>query len=157
MASTTSNNVSADLVWEIVRGNNSYLVKRKQFGGVQFSRDPLNLLNKNSRKYAGFVNEKAIGVQPAEKGGVKVISKKESAASKPAKSTTEVTHSGGQNTKKIYKTVASQTAKNGYRADLREAAVSRVSAIRKSLKEPKPTPESKPRGAKAKKAAATES
>ncbi|KAI1405791.1 60S ribosomal protein L28 [Hypoxylon fuscum] len=157
MAPTTSNSVSADLVWEIVRGNNAFLVKRKESGGLQFSRDPLNLTNKNSRKYAGFVNDKAIGIQPAEKGGLKVISKKESAALKPAKSSTEVTHSGGQSTRKLYKTVANQAAKSGYRADLREAAVARVSAIRQSQKDTKPTPEKKPRGAKAKKAAATES
>ncbi|KAI0887410.1 60S ribosomal protein L28 [Annulohypoxylon maeteangense] len=154
MAVTASNLVSADLIWEISRSNNSYLVKRKEAGGVQFSRDPLNLVNKNSRKYAGFLNDKAIGVQPAEKNGVKVISKKESASLKPAKSTTEVVHSGGQTTRKIYKTVANKAAAGGYRADLREAAVARVSAIRRSQKEPKPTPESKPRGAKAKKAAA---
>lgn len=55
---------------------------------------------------------------------------------------------------RIYKTVANKAAASGYRADLREAAVARVSAIRKSQKDPKPTPESKPRGAKAKKAAA---
>ncbi len=30
--------------------NNSYLVKRKSGGGSQFSRDPLNLMNKHSRK-----------------------------------------------------------------------------------------------------------
>ena len=30
--------------------NNAYLVKRKTAGGVQFSRDPLNLMNKHSRK-----------------------------------------------------------------------------------------------------------
>jgi len=30
--------------------SNAFLVKRKQAGGVQFSRDPLNLLNKHSRK-----------------------------------------------------------------------------------------------------------
>ncbi|KAI1378271.1 60S ribosomal protein L28 [Hypoxylon crocopeplum] len=157
MAPTTSNLISADLVWEIVRSNNAYLVKRKESGGVQFSRDPLNLTNKHTRKYAGFVNDKAIGVQFGEKGGVKVISKKESDALKPTKSTTEVTHSGGQSTKKIYKTVASQTAKSGYRADLREAAVARVSAVRQSQKPTKPTPERKPRGAKAKKAAAADS
>ena len=29
--------------------NNSYLVKRKSGGGAQFSRDPLNLVNKHSR------------------------------------------------------------------------------------------------------------
>jgi len=34
--------------------NNSYLVKRN---GVQLSRDPLNLTNRHSRKWAGFVNE----------------------------------------------------------------------------------------------------
>ncbi|KAI8966866.1 ribosomal protein L28e [Daldinia sp. FL1419] len=150
-------NVSADLVWELVRNNNSYLVKRKEFGGVQFSRDPLNLTNVHSRKHAGFVNPKAIGIQAAEKNGVKVISKKVSAAQQPAKSTTEITHNGGQATRKLYKIVANQTAKSGYRPDLREAAVSRVSAIRQSQREPKPTPEKKPRGAKAKKAAAPES
>ena len=30
--------------------NNAYLVKRKSGGGSQFSRDPLNLMNKHSRK-----------------------------------------------------------------------------------------------------------
>lgn len=56
-----------------------------------------------------------------------------------------------------YKAVANHSAKNGYRPDLREVAVQRVSAIRRSQREPKPTPEKKPRGAKAKKAAADES
>ena len=36
---------------DVVLGtNNAYLVKRKSGGGVQFSRDPLNLVNKHSRK-----------------------------------------------------------------------------------------------------------
>ena len=30
--------------------NNAFLVKRKSGGGSQFSRDPLNLMNKHSRK-----------------------------------------------------------------------------------------------------------
>lgn len=30
--------------------NNSYLVKRKSGGGSQFSKDPMNLMNKYSRK-----------------------------------------------------------------------------------------------------------
>lgn len=34
----------------ITGNNNSYLVKRNTGGGVQFSRDPLNLANVNSRK-----------------------------------------------------------------------------------------------------------
>lgn len=32
-----------------IGNNNSFLVKRKQAGGVHFSRDPLNLVNKNTR------------------------------------------------------------------------------------------------------------
>ena len=42
--------------------NNAYLCKRKQAGGIQFSRDPMNLVNKHSRKYEGFINDKAIGI-----------------------------------------------------------------------------------------------
>ena len=44
--------------------NNAYLVKRKSGGGVQFSRDPMNLTNVHSRKNAGFINDKAIGILP---------------------------------------------------------------------------------------------
>ena len=86
-------NISPDLIWECVRkystlpndrctcsvgpagNNNAYLVNRKSGGGARFSRDPLNLTNKHSRKvstnteydfmlwliasqYDGFVNDK---------------------------------------------------------------------------------------------------
>lgn len=53
--------------------NNAYLVKRKQAGGIQFSRDPFNLTNKHSRKYEGFVNDKAIGIN-ADDNTVKLAS-----------------------------------------------------------------------------------
>ncbi len=51
-------------------------MKRRSGGGVQFSRDPLNLRNKHSRKHAGFVNEKAAGIQENDNGGVTVVTKK---------------------------------------------------------------------------------
>ncbi|KAF2963938.1 hypothetical protein GQX73_g9635 [Xylaria multiplex] len=172
---------SADLVWEIVRNNNSFLVKRKASGGVQFSRDSLNLTNKNARKWAGFVNDKAIGVVPGDKEAVKVLSKKTSESNKPAKAITETVYSGGKSARKLvhldyslriqkmfcvygeqemlmrllyrtYVAVANQAAKSNYRADLREAAVARASAIRHSYKKPKASPEPKLRGSKAKKA-----
>lgn len=38
-----------------IGSQNAYIVKRK---GVQFSRDPLNLVNLHSRKHSGFVNTK---------------------------------------------------------------------------------------------------
>ena len=61
-------NVSPDLIWEItskrssskhsidsanagkIGTTNSYLVKQRGGGRVQFSRDPLNLMNKHSKK-----------------------------------------------------------------------------------------------------------
>ncbi|KDN68397.1 putative ribosomal L28e family protein [Colletotrichum sublineola] len=164
MAATLPN-VSPDLIWEVVRSQNAFLVNRNDAGGLQLSRDPLNLVNKHSRKYAGFVNDKryeatvtdkihnqAIGVVPNEKGGVKVISKNQKNGNKPAKSLTEVTYGGNKSARKTYSAVARQAAAGGYRADLREAAVQRVSAIRLAQRPVKPTPEKKPRGNKAKKA-----
>lgn len=53
---------------------------------------------------------------------------------------------------RVYKGVADKTAQNGYRADLREEAVARVSAVRRSQKAKKDTPAQKPRGAKARQA-----
>ncbi|TLS29126.1 hypothetical protein PpBr36_00505 [Pyricularia pennisetigena] len=149
-------NVSADLIWEVVRNQNAFLEKRNTNGGVQFSRDPLNLTNKHSRKYAGFVNDKAIGVQPSsnEKGGVAIISKKVGAGNKPASSQTTTTFRPHKNNRSTYKAVANQTAKNGYRADLRQAAVARTSAILKSQRPVKAEPEKKLRGNAAKKAQA---
>ncbi|EHK17727.1 uncharacterized protein TRIVIDRAFT_88756 [Trichoderma virens Gv29-8] len=158
MAATLPN-ISSDLIWEVVRSNNSYLHKTgaRSNGGIQLSRDPLNLTNKHSRKYAGFVNDKAVGIVANEKGGVVVISKKAAAAAQPAKSVAKTTIGGGKSTRKTYKAVASQVAKTGYRADLRAAAVERVSAIRRSQLPVKADPEPKLRGKKAKAAAAGES
>ncbi|KAK4106719.1 ribosomal protein L28e [Parathielavia hyrcaniae] len=147
-------NVSADLIWEVSRPYNSFLVQRKAGGAPRFSRDPLNLTNLHSRKYAGFVNDKAIGIVPNEKGGVQVISKKPASANKPASGVYKVTYGGNKTSRKTYKAVANQAAKNGYRPDLRPAAVARASAIRRSQRSTKPDPVKKPRGAAAKRAAA---
>ncbi|KAJ5612385.1 hypothetical protein N7510_005579 [Penicillium lagena] len=146
-------NVSNDLIWQVTRNQNAYLVRRNTCGGSQLSRDPLNLLNKHSFKYAGYTNNKALGVQPAENGGVTVISKKPGNPQQPGKNEVSVTYGPNTSTRKIYKGVASKTAKNGYRADLREEAVARVSAVRRSQKPKKDTPAPKVRGAKARAAA----
>ncbi|KAG5296065.1 60S ribosomal protein L28e [Histoplasma capsulatum G186AR] len=143
-------NVSDDLVWEIARAQNSFLVKRP---GCQFSRDPLNLANKHSRKYAGFANSKAIGIHLTENGNVSVTTKKPGMSNKPASNAITNTYSSTAASRKIYKGVANTTAKSGYRPDLRAVAVSRASALRASQKTKKEAPAKKPRGVKARKAA----
>ncbi|KAI5457885.1 ribosomal L28e protein [Mariannaea sp. PMI_226] len=145
-------NISSDLIWEVVRNNNAYFAKSKKNGGVQLSRDPLNLTNKASRKHAGFVNEKAIGVQPNGEKGVVVVTKRASAANKPAK--TEISSTITSTPRKTYQSVANIAAKNNYRADLRAAAVERASAIRNSQRPVKADPEPKLRGKKKAAAAA---
>ncbi|RMJ00575.1 hypothetical protein BHE90_015597 [Fusarium euwallaceae] len=146
-------NISSDLVWEIVRNNNSFSAKSKKNGGVQFSRDPLNLTNLSSRKYAGFVNDKAVGITVGEKGEV-VVTTKKAQPNKPAQNTTTTSYNAVKSNRKTYQAVANQVAKNSYRPDLRAAAVERASAIKRSNKPVKPEPEQKLRGNKAKKAAA---
>ncbi|KAL2816375.1 ribosomal L28e protein family-domain-containing protein [Aspergillus cavernicola] len=150
-------NVSSDLIWQLTRSQSSYLVKRNSGGGVQLSRDPLNVLNKHSFKYAGYSNTKAVGVQATEDGGIVAITKKPGTAQKPTKSLSTVTYGPSSSNRKIYKGVADKTAKRGYRADLREDAVARVAALRRSQKAKKDTPARKPRGAQVTKAAEQES
>ena len=58
---------------------------------------------------------------------------------------------------RTYKGIVNYTAKQGYRADLRQEAVARASAIRQSQRPKKESPEKKVRGARAKKAAEGES
>jgi large subunit ribosomal protein L28e len=157
-------------------GNRSaYTVKRRSGGGVEFSRDPLNLLGKHSRvvrtrpfpsvtegshqltvhrkKHDGYINDKAIGIQPSEKGGVTLLTKKSGTSHKPASSTHTSTFSSSTSGRKSYRTIVNSTAKKGYRSDLRAAAVKRASAIKASQKPVKADKETKLRGAKAKKAA----
>lgn len=53
---------------------------------------------------------------------------------------------------RIYKGIVNYTAKQGYRADLRQEAVARASSIKQSQKPKKEDPKVKLRGAKARKA-----
>ncbi|EPS26071.1 hypothetical protein PDE_01007 [Penicillium oxalicum 114-2] len=149
-------NVSNDLIWQITRNQNAYLVRRNTGGGSQFSRDPLNLVNKHSFKYSGFANNKAIGVQSDDNGNVVVITKKPNNPQQPAKNQVVTTYGPSTSTRKVYKGVASKTAQHGYRADVREEAVARVSALRRAALPKKETPASKPRGAKARQAEKSE-
>ncbi|KAL9613737.1 MAG: hypothetical protein Q9167_001751 [Letrouitia subvulpina] len=152
---TDYNNVSSDLLWEICRPYNAYLVKNKTGGGSQFSKDPLNLLNKHSRKHSGFVNNKAVGVQSADNGGLTLITKKTKQQNRPSASSNKVTWAGNPSGPKIYKGIVNYTAKQNYRADLRQEAVARASAVRQSQRTKKDIPEKKLRGSKAKAAAET--
>jgi large subunit ribosomal protein L28e len=156
MAATLPN-YSDDVAWLVGRTWNSYLVKGRTQCGTLFSRDPLNLKNIHAKNVAGFANSKAVGISPGAEGGVVVTRKKTTGSTKPAASFHKQAFGKHRSNRKIYRSVATTTAKSGYRPDLRALAVSRASAILASQRPKKPTPVSKPRGKNATKAAAAES
>ncbi|CAG8727680.1 10804_t:CDS:2, partial [Acaulospora morrowiae] len=109
--------MSADLIWAIVRDNNSFLVKRN---GAQFTFEPNNLTNLNSFKYSGLANKKTIGISSApDNRGVVVTSKKNNVASfRPTKTVHKVALSKG--VRKSAKSFTNLYTRAGYRPDLRK-------------------------------------
>merc|ERR1739848_267851 len=62
--------MSQSIVWGITRQNHAYLLKSRENGGVQFDKHPANLKNKNTLKYSGIANAKAIAIQAGDEGAI---------------------------------------------------------------------------------------
>ncbi|RDX85317.1 60S ribosomal protein L28-2, partial [Mucuna pruriens] len=127
--------VPGQLIWEIVKRNNSFLVK--EFGrgtqSVQFSREPNNLYNLNTYKYSGLANKKTVTVQGAGKDlFVLLATSKTRKQNKPA----ALLHKSlmKKEFRRMAKAVQNQVADHYYRPDLRKAALARLSAVSRSLK-----------------------
>ncbi|KAI9689574.1 MAG: hypothetical protein M1822_010226 [Bathelium mastoideum] len=154
---TEYENISTDLIWLCSRGNNSMLLKRKSAGGVTFSRDPLNLTNIHNRKYEGFIDTKAIGINPSPRNpNALTLTTKNPDSVNPAGAPSQPaklykTHHFPANThnRQIYRQLIKETTRQGYRVDLRQEMIARASALRQAQRTKKPTPERKPRGRKA--------
>ncbi|KAG9520018.1 ribosomal protein L28e, partial [Aureobasidium melanogenum] len=152
MATSFDNN-SYDLIWETIRHNNAFLVKRNQAGGVQFSKDPLNLTNLHSRKYSSLANPQAIGIN-AKDNKIEVTTKLGNNWNKPSKSYQKVAFKATTPSRKLINNAVSGSTKKGYRSDLHMEAVQRASAVKKSTRQVKATvAPTKLRGSKARKAA----
>ncbi|XP_042484038.1 60S ribosomal protein L28-2 [Macadamia integrifolia] len=127
--------VPGPLIWEIVKKNNSFLVK--EFGNgtasVQFSKESNNLYNVNSFKYSGLANKKTVSIQPAGKDlSVLLATSKTKKQNKPA----SYLHKSVMKNefRRMAKAVINQVADNHYRPDLKYAALARLSAVQKSLR-----------------------
>ncbi|KAL1921587.1 uncharacterized protein VTP21DRAFT_11303 [Calcarisporiella thermophila] len=137
--------MSADLVWQIIKANNSFLVKR---AGVEFSSEPGNLKNLNSYKYSGLANEKVVSIEANASGKGAVLStKKKGKANHPSKGIQKAPLTKGIRRSAL--SVTNVVARSGYRPDLHKAALARVSAIYASQKPKKTLPAKKVRGARA--------
>ncbi|WCJ42627.1 60S ribosomal protein L28-2 [Euphorbia peplus] len=127
--------VPGQLIWEIVKRNNSFLVK--EFGrgnaGVQFSKETNNLYNLNSFNYSGLANKKTVSIQSGGKDlSVVLATSKTKKQNKPA----SLLHKSvmRKEFRSMAKAVANQVGDNYYRPDLKKAALAKLSAIHRSLK-----------------------
>ncbi|KAK4602745.1 hypothetical protein RGQ29_011663 [Quercus rubra] len=140
--------VPGQLIWEMVKKNNCFLVK--EFGrgnaGVQFSKEPNNLFNLNSFKYSGLANRKTVMIQPGGKDlSVVLGTTKTKKQNKPA----ALLHKSVMRKEfpRMAKAVTNQVSDNYYRPDLKKAALARLSAVHRSLKVTKSGPKKKNRQA----------
>ncbi|SAM07871.1 hypothetical protein [Absidia glauca] len=114
--------MSSALVWELIKNNNSFLVKR---AGLQLSSENNNLTNLHSFKYSGVANEKTVGIQAAPRG-IKVTKNTKKMTS-PAKSVNSTVIAKSR--RHTAKSVANLIARSKYRPDLLPAALARASAV----------------------------
>lgn len=116
--------MSSALIWEIVKSNNAYLVKRN---GVTFSRDPSNLTNTGTFSASGLAHKNAVAVTPA---GVTLKTKKGFTALP--------LNRAGRNSNKAVAAVL-----KSYRADRIRPAQARNSQLNKAAKRQTVAPEAK--------------
>ncbi len=88
--------MSSDVAWAITRNNSAFLLKKRNCP-KPFSTDPLNLTNKNSQRYSGYLQRKAVGIAAAEKGFVLNV-KANTKTNRPSKSVVNVAMKSGART-----------------------------------------------------------
>ncbi|KQK05123.1 60S ribosomal protein L28-1 [Brachypodium distachyon] len=128
--------VPGPLIWELVKKNNSFLVK--QFGNgnakVQFSKEPNNLYNVHSYKFSGLANNKTVTIQPSagDDKAVVLATTKTKKQNAPAK----LQHKNvmRKEFRKMAKAVKNQVCDNYYRPDLTKQALARLSSVHRSLR-----------------------
>merc|ERR1712154_46361 len=126
--------MSSDITWAIIRNNSAFLLKKRGCP-KPFNTDPLNLTNKNAKRYVGMVNAKAVGIQALPKNDKEkgfVLTVKKGKGNRPANSTDSVTMKGGA--RSSLPKIKSMLGKQRYRKDLTKAALRRASAIIRSDK-----------------------
>lgn len=141
--------MSADLTWQLLRKNNSFLVKRD---GALFSAEKNNLVNKHTYKFSGLANAKTVGVSMNKDKKIELSLKnpKAHANRRVSKlySTYQLNHHMRSGECKGAKTIDTLTDKSFYRRDLSAFAIARYHALNNSKKAKKTINKRRPRGAK---------
>merc|ERR1712226_684958 len=121
-------NVSDQLVWELVKGQNAFL--NKNLHNRWFSKERCNLTGVHSYKYSGLANSKAVGVSAGDQAVIVTKSKATKGKGKPAKGTASTTMK--KDVRRMAKALKAEVG--GYRPDLEKASLAKLSAVQKSLR-----------------------
>lgn len=111
-------------MWQCVRNGNCFLVKRN---GVQLTSEPGNVMNKNSFKYSGLANERAVDISMDSAGKLSVGLKVPKRKSMPKQSVRTIPLN--KNFRAGAHSIKSQTTSACYRSDLADMALARWSAL----------------------------
>jgi len=121
--------VSNQLVWEIVKNNNSFMKKvngrSRRSGTMRFSVEKNNLRSLSSYKHSGLASTQSVGV--ASKNDTAVLYTK--TASKSASQTAVAETPINKSFAKVSQTVEKTIADNYYRPDLKNDALAKYALV----------------------------
>mmetsp|Transcript_12530 Transcript_12530/g.44370 ORF Transcript_12530/g.44370 Transcript_12530/m.44370 type:complete len:141 (-) Transcript_12530:99-521(-) len=130
--------MSSSLLWECIKGNNSFI--RKSVNMPIMSREPGNLMGLHSFKFSGLVNSKVLDVSSKKAGSKETIvlttsHKKGSRAARPG---SRLLQAGLKKlSKKGLAEVTKATTGSFYRQDLEELAQKKYIKVKTSFKKKK--------------------
>jgi large subunit ribosomal protein L28e len=114
---------SDTFTWLLTKNTSSFLVKRN---GNEWAKEKYNLLNRNSAKYSGLANTKAVDISLDDKK-VTLTTKIAKAVRKPVKAENVVPLRKGA--RAGANTIRANISRNFYRRDLKKAALARWSRL----------------------------
>jgi large subunit ribosomal protein L28e len=121
--------ISNQLVWEIVKNNNSFMKKvngrSKRSGTMRFSVEKNNLRSLSSYKHSGIASTQSVGI--ASKNDAAVLYTK--TASKSDSTTAVAETPINKPFAKVAATITKTTADNHYRPDLKSDALAKYSMV----------------------------
>lgn len=121
---------SDQLVWEVIKRNNSFLKKvngrSKRSGSIHFSVEKGNLRSLSTYKQSGLAQSKTVDISCTATDSALLCTKTASKSSnKVASSKIPI----NKNFKRVVKTIESHTADNYYRPDLKDDALAKFSKV----------------------------
>lgn len=128
------------LIWQLVRKNNSFLVKRgggprsgnaSRSGAIQLSCEPGNIMGVNSFKYSGLAKTKAVGIEQTGTD-LSMDMKAYKKANLPSKSVAKTPLK--KNVKTSLRVIKSRLSSYPYRSDLVGPASARYNALATGVK-----------------------